>query len=313
MEEKDVIIIGGGPAGLSAGIYSIRNGLKTIIIDKGVCGGLAAEAPWIENYLGFEGIKGMELTEKFKSHASKYVDINETETINEIKKTEDFIVTTDKNKYTATALILAMGTTHTKLGVKGESELTGKGVSYCATCDGFFFKQKKVLLIGGGNSSVIDAIHLHDIGCKVTLIHRRDKLRAEQSLQKTLFDRGIEVIWNSVVEEIKGNNVVTGVKIRNKLEDKIQELEFNGIFISIGEKPSNELAKVISVNLDENGYIVTDKRQGTNVPRVYSAGDITGGVKQIIVACAEGAIAANSAYEDIKNPYWVRKESKANE
>lgn len=307
MEKKEVVIIGGGPAGLSAGVYSVRNGLETLIIEKGTCGGLAAEAPWIENYLGFEGIKGMELTERFKSHASKYVDIHEIEAVRGIAKSEGFIVTTDKDIYTASALIFAMGTTHSKLGVKGERELAGRGVSYCATCDGFFFKQKDVLVVGGGNSAVIDAIHLHDIGCKVTLIHRRDELRAEQSLQKTLLDRGIGVIWNSVVEGIEGNDTVTGVKIRKGPGDKIQELKFDGIFVSVGETPNNELAKAINVDLDEKGYLVTDKRQVTNIARIYGAGDITGGLKQVVVACAEGAVAASSAYEDIKNPYWAGK------
>lgn len=307
MAEYEVIIIGGGPAGLSAGIYSVRHGLKTLVIEGKIGGGLTAEAPWIENYLGFEGIIGMELTNKFKAHASKYVKINELETVKNIERDQEFIITTDKNKYQSTALIIATGTTHAKLGVKGEDDFLGKGISYCATCDGFFFKGKKVLVIGGGNTAIIDAIHLNDIGCKVTLIHRRNELRAEQSLQKRLFDRGIKVIWNSVVEEIKGDKTVTRVSIRTPPADKIKELEFHGVFVSIGEIPQSQIVKGIGVSLDEQNYIVTDKRQCTNIPKVYGAGDVTGGVKQIITACAEGAIAATSAYEDIKNPYWVKE------
>lgn len=321
MQSYEVIIVGAGPAGLSAGIYSVRNGLRTIIIDQGMGGGGVANAPQIENYLGFESIKGMELAEKFKGHASKYVDIHEGEQVTDIETDIDkaqepgFIVTTDQAKYKAGALILATGTTHRKLGVNGEEEFAGRGVSYCATCDGFFFKGKKVLVVGGGNSAVIDAIHLHDLGCKVTLIHRRDELRAEKSLQKGLFDRGIEVVWNSILEEIKGGNVVTGASIRTKTGDgsnennssQLSDLKFDGVFISIGETPNSQLAKALGLNLDGRGYIMTDKRQCTNIPKVYAAGDITGGVKQIIVACGEGAIAAISAYEDLKNPYWVKK------
>ncbi|MEW6681172.1 MAG: FAD-dependent oxidoreductase, partial [bacterium] len=181
----------------------------------------------------------------------------------------------------------------------------GKGVSYCATCDGFLFKGKKVAVVGGGNSAVIDAIYLSNIGCKVILIHRRKQLRADQVLQRTLFDRDIKVIWNSTIEEIQGDKIVCGVKIKDKANNKIRELKVDGVFVSIGEEPNNQLAKSIKVKLDEHGYIITDKSQRTNIPKVYGAGDITGGLKQIITASAEGAIAATSAYEDIKNPYWA--------
>ncbi len=304
--ETEVAIIGGGPAGLSGFIYGMRYGLKTVIIDEGTCAGLAAEAPFIENYMGFEGISGMELMRKFKDHASKYADINDLETVTDITHKKDFIITTDKNKYNAKAIVLCTGTAHAKLGVKGEAEFAGNGVSYCATCDGFFFKGKKVLVVGGGNSAVVDAIHLHDLGCKVVLIHRRDTLRAENALQKSLTDRGIELILGSELEEIKGDNTVTTVNIRNKSENKLHELKFNGIFISVGELPNTKLTNALGVKLDDQGYIETDKRQCTNVPKIYAAGDITGGLKQIITACAEGAIATTAAYEDLKNPYWVK-------
>jgi len=305
MEHRDLIIIGAGPAGLSAGIYAVRNGLKTLILERGNSGGLAQEAPWVENYPGFEGIEGMKLMDQFKTHALRYVEIHELESVEKIEKCEGFTVSTNRDKYKTTALIFAMGTTLEKIGVKGEEKFSGKGVSYCATCDGFFFKGKRVVVVGGGNSAVINAIYLDSIGCKVTLIHRRNQLRADELLQKTLFDRGIKVIWNSTIEEILGDKLVSSVKIRNRVENKIQELKVEGVFVSIGEKPNSQLAKSIGVKLDEDGYIITDKSQRTNVPKVYGAGDITGGLKQIITASAEGAIAATSAYEDIKNPYWV--------
>lgn len=309
-EHWDLIIVGAGPAGLSAGIYGVRSGLKTLVFDKGSGGGLVAESPWVENYLGFEGIKGTKLTDRFKAHALKYVKIHELEDVKEIEKNKWFIVTTNENKYKAAALILAMGGIPGKIGVEGEAKFLGKGVSYCAICDAFFFKGKKVIVVGGGNSAIVDAIYLSDGGSKVTLIHRRDQLRADQSLQRTLFDRNIKVILNSTVEKIQGDKFVSGVKIKAKPDNKIQELKVEGVFVSIGEKPNSQLAKSIGVSLDKQGHIITDKRQATNIPEVYGAGDITGGLKQIITASAEGAIAAISAYEDVKNPYWASNRKK---
>lgn len=216
MLTKDVIIIGGGPGGLSASIYCIRNGLKTLVIEKGMCGGLVTEAPWIENYLGFEGLKGMDLAEKFKEHALKYADINEFEEVMKVEPTgTGFAITTDKASYETRALILATGSKHSKLNIPGEEEFRGKGVSYCATCDGFFFREKRVLVVGGGNSAVMDAIHLHDIGCRVSLIHRKDELRAECALKDSMREREIEIIWNSVMEEISEDGSQKKVRIRN--------------------------------------------------------------------------------------------------
>ena len=305
MDEKDLIIIGGGPGGLSASIYAVRNGLKSLVLEKGICGGLVGEAPWIENYLGFEGLKGVELVEIFKKHASKYSDIHEFEEVKDIKRGKNnFKISTNKGKYLSRALILATGSSHSRLGVEGEERLAGKGVSHCATCDGYFFRTKKVLVIGGGNTAVIDAIHLHDIGCKVKLIHRKDELRAEYALKDAIHKRGIDVIWESEVINILGGKVVTGVLIKNNASGELREMSFDGVFISVGETPNNQLAMAIGVELDDKGYIRTDKSQRTNIDRLYAIGDITGGVKQIIVACGEGAAAAVTAFEDLIKPYW---------
>ena len=305
MEIRDVVIIGGGPGGLSASIYCIRNGLRTLVIEKGICGGLVAEAPWIENYLGFEGLKGMDLAEKFKDHARKYADIREFEEVLNIElRDKGFLITTDKETYETRSLILATGSRHSKLNIPGEDEFQGKGVSQCATCDGFFFRGKRVLVIGGGNSAVMDAIHLHDIGCTVKLIHRRDELRAECALKDAMDDRGIEKIWNSVLEEISEEGPEKVVKIRNLTTGVDRDERFDGIFISVGDIPNNQLAKDMGLVLDEKGYVLTDRFQRTNIPNIYAVGEITGGVKQIIVACGEGAVAALAAFEDLINPYW---------
>jgi len=302
----ELIVIGGGPAGLSAGIYGVRNGLNTVILEKTIAGGRAGEAPLIENYPGLEPTSGMKLVEKLKAQAARYVEIKEFEAVKDVEVGTNFLVRTDKGEYPTEALIIATGTTHRKLGVKGEAELLGKGVSYCATCDGFLFKGKKVAVVGGGNAAVMYAIHLDSLGCDVTLIHRRGELRAGDYLQKKLEGR-VHILLNSVVEEIIGDNFVEEIRVQDMNEKTKKDIEVAGVFVSVGEDPSSELAAKIGVSLNEEGYIITDKTQRTNIPRVYAAGDVTAGVKQVVVACAEGAIAALSAFEDIKNPYWAKK------
>jgi len=305
MEESDVIIIGGGPGGLSAAIYTVRNGLKTLLLEKGMCGGMAGEAPWIENYLGFEGLPGMELAGKFRDHAAKYADIRESVEVRDITESDGtFKITTSSGPFTAKALILATGSTHSKLRVKGEEELAGRGVSYCAVCDGFFFRGKRVLVVGGGNSAVMDAVHLHDVGCLVTLVHRKNELRAECALKDAVEERGIGIIWESEVTEILGEDRVSGVLIRNNVTGGSEKMDLDGVFISVGEVPNNSLAVKMGVKLDERGYIGTDRFQRTSVRRIYAVGDIAGGVKQVIVAAGEGAVAAMAAFEDLIKPYW---------
>ena len=295
---RDVVVIGAGPAGLTAGIYAARSGLRTLILERATAGGLASEASLIENYPGFDSIEGMKLMDQMRTHALKYVNILPEE-VKKIEIDKNMTAYTDENTYTADAVILATGSLHKKLGIPSEAEFLGKGVSYCAACDGFFFKERKVLVVGGGNTAATEAIYLQDIGCDVTLVHRRDQLRAENSLQKRLRRSGVKIIWNSVVEEIRGKDLVNSVLIHDVREDILQELDLDGVFILIGESPNSTLAKALGVKLDEQGYVITDKTQRTNLPKIYAAGDVTGGVRQIVVACAEGAIAALSAYEDL--------------
>lgn len=303
--EYDLIVVGGGPAGMSAGIYGGRGGLETLILEGEAVGGNMSDAPEIDNYPAVENIQGMELAEKMKDHASKYADINEIEPVQEISMNDSVEVETKEGEYSAGALILATGTEYRKLGVPGEEEFSGNGVSYCATCDGFFYKDKSVIVVGGGNGALADASHLSDLGVDVKVVHRRDELRAEKALQESFLDKGGEVIWNSTVEEIRGEDRVEEVLLKNSEDGSERTLETDGVFIAIGEVPETELADKLGVELDERGFIKTDEKQRTNVPRIYAAGDITGEPKQVIVASAEGAKAAMAAYEDLENPYWT--------
>ncbi len=301
----ELAIIGAGPAGYSAAIYAVRAGIKTIVFDKGIGGGLAAISPNIENYPGFDSITGMELAEKMKQHASKYTDIHFSEEVKNIAKTDDgFIVETINDSYQVKAVLLCTGTEYRKLNVPGEEELTGKGVSYCATCDGFFFKGKKVAVVGGGNTAVVEAIYLRQIGCEeVNLIHRRDQLRAEKAYEDEAREKKIKIHFNKVVEKIIGSEKVESLLLKDTKTGEKTELKVDGVFISIGEVPQNDLAKKLGVKLDESGYIVIDKEGRTNVEGVYAAGDITDGLRQVVTACAEGAIAALTSTEAVGKKY----------
>lgn len=308
MENYDIIIIGAGPAGLTAGMYAGRQNSKTLVIDKGMAGGLGLEVPMMQNYPGFDLIAGMELIQKMKAQSENYCEIMENTVIDSIEKTDDgFIIKTKnspllmtsddegKKEFLTKSIILATGASHRHLNVPGEEEFLGRGVAYCATCDGMFFIGRDVLMVGGGNSAVTEALYLNNLGCNVKLVHRRDELRCEHHLQKALEENGIEILWNSTIEEIKGNMAVESVTLLR--DGKKEDYKTDAVFVAIGEDPSNDLAKELGVALDDAGYIITDKSQATNVEGVYSAGDITGGVKQWVVACGEGAVAAISAYE----------------
>ena len=303
--DYELAIIGAGPAGYSAAIYATRAGIKTVIFDKSGGGGLALLSPNIENYAGFESISGIDLMEKMKQHASKYANININEEVKGISKTNDtFTIETSEKSYSVKAILFCTGTEHRKLNVPGEEELAGKGVSYCATCDGFFFKGKKVVVVGGGNSALIEAIFLKQIGCEeVFLIHRRDQLRAEKAYEDEAVEKQVKIMLNKVVEKINGEQKVEHLDLKDTVTGKKSKIEIDGIFISIGEIPQNDLAKKLQVKLDERGYIITDKQQQTNVKGVYAAGDITGGLRQVITACAEGAVAALSSTEVLGKQY----------
>jgi thioredoxin reductase (NADPH) len=296
----DVAIIGSGPAGLSAGIYTGRAGLTAVIFDKDIAGGLVKENPLVENYLGFKSIKGEELARNLVEHAKEYADLREMEKVESISKGKDFLIVTEKGEYRAKSIIIATGTTHRPLGVPGEKELIGKGVSYCVTCDGYLFKGKRVAVIGGGNSGAIAAITLRDITEEVTVIEFMPDWMCEKAYEEKIKSLSIPYIKNAETLEIIGEKRVEGIKFRDRGTGREEILYVDGVFIYVGLIPQNELAKELGVELTEKGYIKTDSQQRTSLERVYAAGDITGGKAQIIVAAGQGAIAALSAYEDLR-------------
>jgi thioredoxin reductase (NADPH) len=303
--EYELAVIGAGPAGYTAAIYAVRAGIKTLVLDKIGGGGLANVSPNIENYPGFESITGVDLMDRMQKHALKYADIHFMEEVTDIKKTNDtFIITTNQDTYTVKAILLSMGTEYRKLQVPGEQELQGKGVSYCATCDGYFFKDKTIAVVGGGNTAVIEAIYLKQIGCKeVYLIHRRDRLRAEKAYENEAKEKQVKILYHTHVEQIIGQENVDSLEIHDTKSGKKSKLSVDGVFISIGEEPQNELAKKLEISLDEKGYIKVDAQQRTNVKGVLAAGDITGGLRQVVTACAEGAIAALATTEVLGKAY----------
>ena len=303
MNQYDIIIIGAGPGGLTAGIYAGRQGTRNLIIDRDLAGGLGREVPAMENYPGFESISGLELVEKMKSQAVRNCNLHEMENVEEIIKTDDeyrFKVLTDKDEYTSKAIILATGSSHRHLNAKGEEEFKGKGVSYCATCDGFFFAGRDIIMVGGGNSALQEALYLKNLGANVTVVHRRDEFRAQKHLQNMIAEAGINIILNATVEEIKGEMLVESVVLKDTKTGEMSEIAVNGVFISVGYLPHTELANQLGVLLDETGHIIIDKDQKTNIDYVYAIGDVCVGLKQWVVACGEGAVAATSAFEDLQ-------------
>ena len=303
MEQFDIIIIGGGPGGLTAGIYAGRQGTRNLIIDRDLAGGLGREVPEMENYPGFDNISGLELIEKMKEQAIKNTVLHEMEEFIGITQTNDeyrFTVTTNKDQYQSKTIILATGSSHRHLNARGEEEFKGKGVSYCATCDGFFFAGRDIIMVGGGNSALQEALYLKNLGANVTLVHRRDEFRAQKHLQDMIEKEGINTILNATVEEIKGEMLVESVVLKDTETNELKEVPTNGVFISVGYIPHTELATQLGVDLDESGHIIIDKEQKTNIDYVYAVGDVCVGLKQWVVACGEGAVAATSAYHDLK-------------
>lgn len=302
MEDYDIIIVGAGPAGLTAGIYAGRQGMKTLILEMMMGAGSGYMVPLMENYPGFELISGKDLLDKMRKQAEKYVQIKNFQEVKSIdKRNNNLLIKTSNDEYMASAVIISTGSRHRRLKVPGEADYLGKGVCYCATCDGPLYQGRKIIMVGGGNAAAQEALYLDSLGCQVTLIHRRDELRAEPYLQEKLKEKEIPIIWDSVVEQIQGEQVVNKVIIFNRKTQDRKEIPIEGVFIAIGEEPLNKIAISAGVDLDSEGYIVTDKFQRTNIDRIYAAGDITGGIKQWVVSCSEGAIAALSAQKDL-NP-----------
>jgi thioredoxin reductase (NADPH) len=303
--DYELAIIGAGPAGFSAAIYAKRSGISTIVFDRGSGGGLLQLAPNIENFAGFISIPGIDLVEKMKQHASKYADFHFYEEVKEVNPSSTgFLIKTEKASYKVGAVILCTGTEHKKLEVPGESEFIGKGVSYCATCDGFFFKGKRVVVVGGGNTALMESIFLKQLGCKeVTVVHRRDQFRAEKIYEEEAREKGVHFLFNTIVEEIRGKENVSSVSLFNLETTARSSLPVEGVFASVGVLPQNQIAKALHLKTNEDGYIVVDSEQRTSVRGLYAAGDITGGLRQVITACAKGAVAALSSTEVLGKKY----------
>ena len=295
----DTVILGAGPAGLTAALYCGRYNLKTIVVGKSI-GGTVNLAGKIENWPGFIG-SGKELMQKFKDQAEKFgAEIIEEEIVSVKKDESGFITKTEKEEIHSRSIIIALGTENRKLDIPGEKEFIGKGVSYCATCDGNFFKEKTVAVIGGADSAAKAAIYLSEICKKVYIIYRREKMKCEPiSFEKIKKKRNVEIIYNAIPIKISGDNVVKKIKYKQDKEQK--ELEIDGVFIQIGAKPSNDIIKELKIKMDKEGYIITDEQAKTSIAGVFAAGDNTNNkLKQVVTAASEGAIAANSVYEEIR-------------
>ena len=296
--DYDLAIIGCGPAGMSAAIYAGRLGMKTAIFEAKIYGGNMSLAHIIENYPGFEKISGMELTEKMMVQVRKIGAQLIEEGVVEIKKTNDtFNITTDRrSSHTAKAIILATGGEYKKLGIKGEDAFLGKGVSYCPNCDGPLFKGKNVAVIGGGQIAVYGALYLAEITNNVYLVHRRDEFKADAiSMSKLKEMKNIQIFTRHTATEIIGKDVVKSLKIEEVENTATKELIVDGVFICIGEIPLVTLAQSLGIKIDEKGSVIVDQNKATNITGVFAAGDVTGGVRQIITAAGDGAVASINA------------------
>lgn len=305
MIDYDVIVIGGGGTGLTAALYTSRAKLSTLLLEKLVPGGQIALTDVVENYPGFpEGVTGPEISQKMEEQAKKYgTQVAYQEVKSLAKQGGKFEVKTASKTYSAKALILASGASFRMIGVPGEKELTGKGVSYCATCDGAFFKDKEIIVVGGGDSALQEGLFLTRFATKVVIIHRRDKLRASQILQeRAKNDPKISFIWDTVVEKIKGEKKVEGVVLKNLKTNQTTDFRTDGVFIFIGHDPNTGFLKGF-VELDDHGYVKADAGNlKTSVPGVFAAGEIRGGAtKQLVAACGEGCTAALAAQAYIEH------------
>ena len=300
----DVIIIGGGPAGYTSALYTTRAGLSTLVLEKFSAGGQMTQTSIIDNYPGFdEGVDGFTLGAKMQSGAERFGAITEqTEVLSiSLNETPKRIVT-DVGEFYAKSVIIATGADHKHLGIENEEKLIGRGVGYCAACDGMLYKGKTVAVVGGGNSATADALLLSKICQKVYLIHRRDTLRATRIYHEPLMKaENVEFLWNTQVDTLLFDKKLNGIKVKNLIDDSIDELTLDGLFISIGRSPETVLVRG-QLDLDENGYIIADENTKTNIDGVFAIGDVrTKAVRQIVTAAADGAVAAHFAEEYLAN------------
>ena len=300
MKIYDMIVVGGGPAGYTAALYAARAGLDVVVLEKLSAGGQMALTHTIDNYPGFpEGVDGFELGEKMQQQAqrfgagTRYAQVNKLDLLSDPK-----VVQTGEGDFYARTVVLATGAGPKELGVAKEKELIGRGVAYCAACDGMFYRGKTVVVVGGGNSAAADALLLSRVAKKVILVHRRDTLRATKIYHEPLMKaENVEFRWNSVVEELLHGQKVTGVRLRNTVSGEETFVEADGVFISIGRKPATELVSGQLV-LDDNGYVVAGEDTQTNIAGVYAVGDVrTKQLRQIVTAVADGAVAVHMAEE----------------
>ncbi|MEA3369490.1 MAG: thioredoxin-disulfide reductase [Candidatus Ratteibacteria bacterium] len=299
MKIRDVIVIGGGPGGMTAAIYTSRQRLKTLLVEKGLCGGLLANTDIIENYPGFpEGVQGRDLAVKLKEQAQRFeAEISEFTEVKRIEPAGKLLrINSNKGDYTAHALIVASGSIPRKLNVPGEDEYIGRGVSYCAICDAPLYKDKTVLVLGGGNTAAEEALFLTEFAREVILVHRRNELRADGIFQERLTkNKKIKLILNHVVVSINGKDFVESITVRDKESNKESKIETSGIFVYIGFLPNAGFLEGL-VELDKDEFIITNEKMETSLPGIYAAGDVRAKeVRQITVACGEGALAAVSA------------------
>lgn len=296
----DIVIIGGGPAGYTAAMYAARAGLDTLVMERLSVGGQMTLTDEIDNYPGFEeGIDGFALGMKMQKCAERfgakteYDEVISVDFLNKIKKVE-----TSVRAYFTKTVVIATGANPRELGLENEQALTGKGLHYCAHCDGRFYKDRTVVVVGGGNSAVSDALYLSRLAQKVYLVHRRDKLRATKIYHELLLKaENIEFVWNSEINGFIFDEKVIGVRVENKKEEHVHNIACDGVFVSIGRKPATELLKG-QVNLDANGYVIADESTKTNVEGVFAAGDVRKKVlRQVVTAVSDGAIAAHFAEE----------------
>jgi len=305
-----LFIVGGGPAGLTAGIYGARSGLRTLVLEGLMPGGLVAEAPVIENYPGFPGsISGSELVEKIAGQCEGAgAEIRFPERVLDLDLSdEEKRIKTEAGAYAASSVIIATGTKQRHLGIPGEQKYNGKGVSYCAMCDGPLYKGRSVAVVGGGNCAASDALFLSNLASSVKLIHRRSALRAESALIEEMRRSGVEFILETEVSEIRGDDVIRSVTLRNRRTGASTEMEVDGVFVGVGRVPNTEVAGRAGIELDDAGFIVVDAHQRTNIPGVYAAGDVTARPhKQIGTAVGEAIVASAEAFGYVRRPYFYR-------
>lgn len=296
----DIIIIGGGPAGYTAALYAARAGLDCLVVEKLSAGGQMALTHQIDNYPGFsDGIDGFTLAENMKNQAERFGVQTKFAEVKELNLLENpKVVKTANETFLAKTVVLAMGANPRELGVKGEQELIGKGISYCAACDGMFYRGKTVAVVGGGDTAAVDALLLSRVAKKVFLVHRRDSLRATKIYHEPLFKaENIEFCWDNVVSELLYDDKISGAKLKNVKTGDFREIDLDGVFVSVGRKPATELLQG-QIELDESGYVIAGENTKTNIDGVFAVGDIrTKSLRQVVTAVADGAVAVHSAEE----------------